>query len=46
MNELLEIAENMTNNDAWVIRKRANQFLRDWFFRARLEGFHVESIPK
>lgn len=30
----------MTKNEAWLIRKRANWFLRDWYFRARLEGFN------
>lgn len=40
--ELLDIAESMTKNEAWLIRKRANFFLRDWFFRARLEGYHLE----
>ncbi|CAD8130294.1 unnamed protein product [Paramecium sonneborni] len=44
--ELLDIAEQMTKNDTWNIRKRANFFLRDWYFKARLEGSTLDQIPK
>ncbi|CAK85751.1 unnamed protein product (macronuclear) [Paramecium tetraurelia] len=44
--ELLDIAEQMTKNDTWNIRKRANFFLRDWYFKAKLEGSLLNDIPK
>ncbi|CAD8186301.1 unnamed protein product [Paramecium octaurelia] len=44
--ELLVIAEQMTKNDIWNIRKRANFFLRDWFFKLKFEGYSFSQIPK
>lgn len=44
--ELVEIAVGMTKHEVQQIRKRANWFLRDWYFRSRLEGGIGEEIPE